>query len=209
MGQKTEDLDDVYGATTPEESRAAYNSWARDYEADCLGKGFWLPFMAAAMYARHTGVAGGDVLDAGCGTGLLGRALSMLGYGPVTGCDLSPEMLSLADETGAYAHLVEANMGEGLPFDDAAFGGFTCSGSFGPGHAPPETLRHLARVTCTGGIGVFNLVDATCEEQGFPAMIAALEKEGIWRVEEQSPVHRAFLLAEPDVLVRLYAVRIL
>ncbi|MDX1785897.1 MAG: class I SAM-dependent methyltransferase, partial [Roseovarius sp.] len=87
------------------------------------------------------------------------------------------------------------------------FTGFTCIGSFGPGHAPPESLEHLARVTCPGGIGVFNVVSATCEEQGFPQKINALVQDGILHVEERSRPFRAYLLAEPELIVRIYAVR--
>ena len=79
---------------------------------------------------------------------------------------------------GGYAFadtfLVEADMGEGLPFENDAFVGFTCLGAFGPGHAPPESLIHLSRVTRSGGIGVFNLLDATWIEQGFQSVLESL-----------------------------------
>jgi len=207
MTRKSEDLDAVYGATTPEASRRLYDDWSGSYDAENLAKGFWLPIVAAGVFARHMGRTQGPVLDAGCGTGLVGQSLDLMGYGPITGCDLSPEMIRMAAGTGAYAGFTEADMGAGLPFDDAAFTGFTCIGSFGPGHAPPESLEHLARVTCPGGIGVFNVVSATCEEQGFPQKINALVQDGILHVEERSRPFRAYLLAEPELIVRIYAVR--
>lgn len=207
MAHKPEDLDAVYGATTPEASRRIYDDWSGSYDAENLAKGFWLPIVAAGVFARHMGRAEGPVLDAGCGTGLVGQSLDLMGYGPITGCDLSPEMIRMAGRTGAYADFAEANMGAGLPFDDAAFTGFTCIGAFGPGHAPPESLEHLARVTCPGGIGVFNVVEATSEEQGFGRMIKALEERGLLRLEERSRPFRAYLLAEPELIVRIYAVR--
>ena len=98
-------------------------------------------------------------------------------------------------------------MGAGLPFDDGHFAGFTCFGSFGPGDAPPDSLEHLARVTRKGGVGVFNVVEATYEEQGFPALIYRLCADGVWQVEESTAPLRAYLLAEADLLVRCYAVR--
>ncbi|QIE46985.1 class I SAM-dependent methyltransferase [Pseudohalocynthiibacter aestuariivivens] len=207
MAQNTEDLDAVYGATTPEASRRLYDDWSDSYDAENLAKGFWLPIVAAGVYARHMGRAEGAVLDAGCGTGLVGQSLSLMGYGPITGCDLSPEMIRMAEGTGAYAGFAEADMGAGLPFDDAAFTGFTCIGSFGPGHAPPESLEHLMRVTCPGGIGVFNVIEATYKEQGFGQMIKSLEERGLLRVEERSRPFRAYLLAEPELITRIYAVR--
>lgn len=207
-GQKSDDLDDVYGAKTPEAARQLYDDWSRSYDADNLRKGFRLPSLAAGMLARHLGsVTPGPILDAGCGTGLVGETLAILGYGPITGCDLSPEMIAAARRTGVYADFTVANMATRLPFDDNAFAAFTCIGSFGPGHAPPESLRELARVICPGGIGVFNLLTATWEEQGFPAVIDGLKAAGAWEEVEVSAPFRPYLLAEPELWSRLYVMR--
>ncbi len=204
--QKTEDLGDVYGADTPEASRRIYDDWSQSYDAENLAKGFRLPAVAAGFLARHLGTTEGPILDAGCGTGLVGETLAILGYSPITGCDLSPGMLAAAEGTGAYAALDVANLTD-LPYADDAFAAFACIGSFGPGHAPPESLRELARVTRPGGVGVFNLLDATFEEQGFPPVMAALAAEGRWTRIETSPSFRPYLLSEPDLWSRLYAVR--
>ncbi|WP_135506893.1 class I SAM-dependent DNA methyltransferase [Roseovarius aestuariivivens] len=204
----TKDLDDVYGAKTPQESRTIYNAWSSSYDADCLSQGFRLPSLAAGLLARHLGATDGMVLDACCGTGLVGETLRLLGYDRITGCDLSPDMLALAEKTGAYARLEEADTSVGLPFDDDAFAGFVCVGAFGPGHAPPVTLEHLARVTRPGGIGVFNLLDGSFEAQGFPPVMDRLAKSGAWEVIATTPSFRPFLLAEPELLSTAYVVQI-
>ncbi|MFN3209566.1 MAG: class I SAM-dependent DNA methyltransferase [Roseovarius sp.] len=205
---KTQDLDDVYGAKSPTESRAIYDKWSTSYDADCLSMGFRLPGLGAALLGRYLGAADVPILDACCGTGLVGETLRLMGYGQVTGCDLSPEMLALARATGAYVRLEEADTSVGLPFDDDAFGGFVCVGAFGPGHAPPVTLEHLARVTRPGGIGVFNLLDATFEDQGFPPVLDKLAASGTWEVIHTTPPFRPFLLAEPELLSTGYVVRL-
>ena len=202
-------LDRVYGAETPEQSQAAYDQWSASYDADNLAKGFRLPGLGAGMLARHLGVTEGPVLDAGCGTGLVGESLATLGYGPIIGCDLSSEMIAAARKTGVYAGFEQANMAEALPFDDGSFAGFTCIGSFGPGHAPPESLRELARVTRPGGVGVFNLLTASWEAQGFPQEIEDLKAAGAWEEIEISRAFRPYLLAEPDLWSRLHVMRML
>ncbi|MEQ8254918.1 MULTISPECIES: class I SAM-dependent DNA methyltransferase [Roseovarius] len=202
-----QDLDDVYGAKTPEESRAIYDNWSTGYDADCLSQGFRLPGLGAALLGRYLGETDAPVLDACCGTGLVGETLRLMEYGRVVGCDLSPDMLKFADRTGAYEQLEVADTGVGLPFDDDAFAGFVCVGAFGPGHAPPVTLEHLARVTRPGGIGVFNLLDATYEEQGFPPVLDKLAASGAWEVIYTTPSFRPFLLAEPELLSTGYVVR--
>jgi SAM-dependent methyltransferase len=203
----TDDLDDVYGAKSPEESRAIYDKWSTGYDADCLSMGFRLPGLGAGLLGRFLGDADAPVLDACCGTGLVGETLRLLGYRRIAGCDLSPEMLAVARETGAYERLEEADTGVGLPFDDDGFAGFVCVGAFGPGHAPPVTLEHLARVTRPGGIGVFNLLDATWEEQGFPAVLKKLAASGAWEVIHTTPSFRPFLLAEAELWSTGYVVR--
>lgn len=206
---KTEELDDVYGAKSPEETRAIYNQWSGSYDADNLSRGFRLPSLGAGLLARHLGAADGPILDAGCGTGLAGETLRLLGYAPIIGCDLSTEMMGAAERTGAYQDCVQADLGRGLPFDDDRFSGFICVGSFGPGHAPPVSLEHLARVTRPGGFGVFNLLEAHYQGQGFPAVIEGLTQSAAWRVVRVSEPFLPFLLAEPDLWSRLYVVEII
>lgn len=208
MASQTENLDDVYGAKTPGEARALYDKWSREYDADCLSRGFRLPGLGAALLGRYLGAADGPVLDACCGTGLVGETLRILGYDALTGCDLSAEMLAQAAKTRAYTRLEEADTSVGLPFEDNEFAGFVCVGAFGPGHAPPVTLEHLARVTRPGGVGVFNLLDATQAEQGFPAVMDKLTESGAWEVIARTPPFLPFLLAEPDLWSTAYVVRL-
>ena len=205
----TEDLDDVYGAKSPEESRAIYDRWSSSYDVDNLSRGFRLPALGAGLLARYLGAARGPILDAGCGTGLVGETLHLMGYAHLVGCDLSAEMIAEARQRGVYQSFAEADMGASLPFADGEFEGFVCVGSFGPGHAPPSTLTHLARVTRAGGIGVFNLLDATYEEQGFPDVMQGLVSEGSWDVIHTTPPFLPFLLAEPDLWSRAYVVRMI
>ena len=185
-----------------------YDRWSSRYDADTLERGFRLPFLGAALLARNIGPDGGPILDAACGTGLVGETLALLGLGPVTGCDLSPEMMAVAGKTGAYAGFERADLGAGLPFADGAFAGFVCVGAFGPGHAPPAALHHLARVTRPGGVGVFNLIEATRDAQGFAQVFDALGGAGTWEVVHETPPFLPFLLAEPDLWSRAYVVRI-
>jgi len=206
-GQASDDLSDVYGAKTPEDARRIYDDWSQSYDADNLKKGFRLPSLGAAMLARHLGPSEGPILDAACGTGLVGETLAVLGYETITGCDLSERMVAAAKRTGVYTVLETANMAESLPFETDSFAAFTCIGAFGPGHAPPESLHELARVTRPGGIGVFNLISATWEEQGFPAVIDALTDAGRWEQVQISAPFRPYLLGEPGLWSRLHVMR--
>jgi len=70
-------------------------------------------------------------------------------------------------------------------------------------------LRHLARVTRPGGQGVFNLIEATRQEQGFPEVMDELTRRGEWEVVQSTQPFAPFLLSEPELLTRAHVVRIL
>lgn len=209
MPLKTEDLRDVYAAESPDEIRAIYESWASAYDHENLANGYRLPGLAVSFLARHLPADAGPVLDAGCGTGLVGEALSQLGYRGTVGVDISPAMLAASRVLGVYARLYQQVLGTAIPEADGAFAGFVCTGSFGPGHAPPESLHELVRVVRPGGIAVFNVVENTYVDQGFPAVMEGLTEAGRWRERERSGPFRPFLLSEPELLTRIFVFEVL
>ncbi len=208
MSLKTDDLDAVYGAKSPEETRAIYDDWAANYDTELMAKGYWLPMLAAGLVARYV-AAEEPVLDAGCGTGLIGVTLGALGHRRIAGLDLAEGMVATAERLGVYERLYTHRLGTPIPEPDGAFGAVVSTGSFGPGHAPPESLEEFARVVRPGGHVIFNVVEASWEEQGFPAVIDRLAAAGRWRERERSAPVRAFLLAEPELMVRFFVYEVL
>jgi predicted TPR repeat methyltransferase len=100
--------------------------------------------------------AAARVLDLGCGTGLSGLALKPFARA-ITGVDLSPRMLALAEATGAYARLVEAGLPEWLTGEPPA----SCDIAFAADvmiylGAPAPVFAELARVLRPGGFGAFS-----------------------------------------------------
>ncbi len=62
----------------------------------------------------------GSVLDLGCGNGRMLHELDKLGFSPLSGCDVSPKMIELAQKVFPKADL-KVNTGSILPFDDNSF----------------------------------------------------------------------------------------
>ncbi len=172
----------VYDAKAPAEVAALYDGWAETYDAEMARAGYRHPAIGLALLARHGGL--GPVLDAGCGTGLLGDWLGIIGYGPVTGIDLSEGMLARARAKGTYAALHIAALGSPLPFEDAAFAATICTGVFTTGHVGPEGLAELVRVTRPGGALVLT-VKTTLWTGGFEAAIRAIP--GLMLAEVTAP----------------------
>ena len=202
-------LKEVFRDKSVSETRELYDDWASSYERENIGKGYRSPWMGAAMMARHLPVGQGPVLDAGCGTGLVGEALGVLGYGPVIGCDLSQGMLDHAAGRGAYADLVTQDMTQRFRWNDGHFAGFICIGCFAPAHAPADSLREMVRVTKPGGVGVFSLLDVNLDARPFGQVIRSLTESGSWRIIEKTRAFRPYVIDEPDLATNLFVVEVL
>lgn len=114
----------------------------------------------AAKLVRFAGVkAGQNVLDVGCGTGVVAITARRLGA-RVTGLDLTPELLARAKENSSVPGFEDITWREGdvemLPYDDAAFD--VVLSQFGHMFAPrPEVaLKEMLRVLRPGGTVAFS-----------------------------------------------------
>lgn len=180
-------LGQVYSAKKPEEVAALYDRWADTYDAEMAANGYRHPSIALALLARHLPRGAAPVLDAGCGTGLVGEWLGIVGYPEVEGLDLSTGMLERARAKGAYARLHNLALGQPLPFADGHFAGIVSAGVFTTGHVGAEGLDELIRICRPGGAIVLT-VKNTLWDDGFAARIAELEAEGVVsRAEETEP----------------------
>jgi len=197
----------VYAAKDLAELASGYADWADTYDAETAAAGYRLPILCAAFFARHVAKGDGPVLDAGCGTGLVGDCLAVLGFSGIVGIDLSAPMLARAARRGAYAALHRMVLGEHLDFPDAHFSAVIASGVFTEGHAPASSFLELIRVTRPGGKLVFSVRADIFDSHGFRERQAALEAEGRWRLCEATDKFRSFTIGEPDVFGRIFVYR--
>ena len=87
-----------YGVRNLEEQQAAYDQWAEAYEPDLCAMGYRIPTILSTVFTHFVSPGAVPILDAGCGGGIQAEAIAMLGYGPITGIDLSEGMLKVAQE---------------------------------------------------------------------------------------------------------------
>lgn len=111
---------------------------------------------AVGRYVR----AGDRVLDLGCGTGELARALVGRGL-DVAGCDISPEMLRRAARyPGRCVGWVQLEPGwRTLPFGTAAFDAVIAASVLEYVTEPAAVLRECARVLRPGGVVLYTVPD--------------------------------------------------
>jgi len=187
--EKNPKLARVYSAANDAERRAAYNSWANEYDADVLSFGIRLPFVGAATFARFVSVGAAPVLDAACGTGMQTESLALAGFGPFHGIDISDGMLEVAESKNIYTSLQQMTLGKPLDFEDAVFPVTYCVGALTPGHAPASSFDELIRVTKIGGKLIFSLrVDSGDEQQKYiDALAQHVENKKITREFSSQP----------------------
>jgi SAM-dependent methyltransferase len=208
MSATTDTLEHVYNAEGAQAIRESYETWAAGYDADNIGNGFRLPSIGAAFASRYVSPGAGAILDAGCGTGLVGEALAILGYKDIVGLDISPAMIKHAEMLQTYSRLYEHDLGQPIPESDNSFEAVTCFGSLGPGHAPASCLDEFVRVTRPGGHVIFNVRPDTYVEQGLLAKISDLIAGRTVREVEQSPDFRPYLLAEPELGAKIFVLEV-
>lgn len=174
------------GPTAPDEVRRRYDDWASDYDATLAGWGYEAPAVAARLLLDRLDPS--RLLDAGCGTGLVGAALHAAGHrGHVTGGDLSAASLAVARSRGVYTELLPLDLHAPLPFGDGDFDGATCVGVLTYVPDTEAIWRELARVVRPGGLVVCTQRADVWEERSCDRVLGALERDGTWTARLLTP----------------------
>ncbi|KAF2845617.1 S-adenosyl-L-methionine-dependent methyltransferase [Plenodomus tracheiphilus IPT5] len=185
-----------YGNLDIDAMTKLYDEWASTYDKDVIeGEEYKAPPLIAQTILKNlspsdkipspTGSSGDaiispsvKILDAGCGTGLVGVYLAQLGAKHVDGIDLSPGMLTLARKTGAYNRLEPADLTNPIQAETGSYDVVSCVGTFTAGHVGPQCLDELVRVTRVGGLVVATVLDEIWKPLGFEERVKGLKEQG-------------------------------
>jgi predicted TPR repeat methyltransferase len=198
----------IYSATGNEDLAKRYDTWAEEYDDDVLRFGYKIPALIAGLTGRYQLAGEQPVLDAGAGTGIIGEIHAELRYINVHALDLSAGMLAVAERKGVYAGLRQMALGEHLDYTDGQFACVIASGVLSLGHAPPESLDEMTRVTQSGGSVIFSVRVDAYVEQGFKAKMDELESAGRWTATEKTQPFMTLPLAEPDLKHQVFAFKV-
>jgi ubiquinone/menaquinone biosynthesis C-methylase UbiE len=128
------------------DNRTYYDAFSKDYERHRhAGYHAFVDDMEAEIARPY--VQGREVLDAGCGTGLISERLGRLAR-RVVGCDLSAEMLGHARARGF--EVVQGDL-RWLPFPDECFDSVVCFKVLAHLRNPSRVVEELGRVVKPGG----------------------------------------------------------
>lgn len=185
MGSRAEIHDRVLAAGTVGELMQAYQDWAAEYDHDLTKEwGYRAPADVAELVAASVTDRQGRVLDAGCGTGLVGLMLKDKGFAHIDGADYSQGMLDQAADKQVYENLVQIDLNSRTDIPDDSYDVVTCVGTFTSAHVRPEALSELVRVARAGGLVCFTVRDSYWDETQFARTVLDLELAGRARIRE-------------------------
>jgi predicted TPR repeat methyltransferase len=118
-----------------------------------------IPRQIAQILAAHQGddESKWEVLDLGCGTGLVGEALAPFSRG-IVGVDLSPGMLEKARERGCYTRVENADIVEMMRRERAStYDVVTAADVFIYVGKLDDAVREIARIIRPGGLIAFSV----------------------------------------------------
>ncbi|MGH1488094.1 MAG: class I SAM-dependent DNA methyltransferase [Acidimicrobiales bacterium] len=190
----------VHGALSldgdAEKLRRYYDTWAPTFDADVGADQYDLPDQMALLLAQVVGQDRGEpiegltidpgppepeILDVGCGTGLVGARFAEAGYRTIDGIDLSPAMTELAAARGCYRELRSGVDINEPPAEDLIdrYDIVVAGGVFTLGHVPPSALRAVAKMTRPGGLAVISTRLRYYDETDYQAESDRLEAAGV------------------------------
>ena len=159
-----------------------YEEWAQNYDSDndhLLGT-VSQP-QCVKLVAKELEDKNAEMIDIGCGTGLVGEHFKAFGFKNFDGIDISEKMLEIA-KTRGYRKLLLGSLNKDLPIYNNTYDVTFCVGVFTHGHVKSDRVSELLRITKPGGLICFTVNEGVYEEYGFKTTIYQYEKEKKWDV---------------------------
>ena len=144
------DYTDSFNNITEVES--TYESWAAYYDKEHEENGWKILLNDVAYAIRAQLPDDAEVLDVGCGTGLLGTELSSFGLKNLSGIDISKTSLDMSRNLNIYKTLQQEELGKAIDFADNSFDALVSSGVFTRKQVPLNAFDELLRILRPDGV---------------------------------------------------------
>jgi predicted TPR repeat methyltransferase len=147
---------DAPGRTPATHLLSLYETRSRFWDAE---KSYFAPVLVAEAFRRHAPPAPPDVLDIGCGTGLMGAAVRGQAA-TLDGVDLSAAMLEKAAAKKLYDHLFQADLVSFMAGHEGAYDAILGAATLIHFGDLKPLLQAASRCLRDGGLLVFTLFHA-------------------------------------------------
>jgi len=175
----------IYKLKTTEEVMKYYDEWGKKnkYDKDMQDWDYTGPRETVAIFKKYALKKDIKILDAGCGTGLVGVELKKFNYTNIEGVDLSQKLLDLVPK-GYYNKLTRADLNKPINATDSFYDAVMCVGTFTYGHVKPPALDEFVRIVKDKGLICFTINEGIYKEYGFDKKIKTLSDNKSWKIKD-------------------------
>ena len=175
----------IYKLKAGKEVEDYYDEWTVEnkYDKDMVDWKYSGPQETVILFKKYNSKKEIKILDAGCGTGLVGVELKKNGYLNLDGADFSQKMLDLVPKN-IYENLFKIDLNQKVNIADDTYQGITCVGTFTFGHVNPPALDEMIRICKNESLICFTINIGIYEEYGFDKKIKELEDNNSWKIIE-------------------------
>lgn len=173
----------IYKLKSKEKVLDYYIDWTKEgqFNKDMIAWNYQAPQNTVKLFDQYTKNKDIKILDAGCGSGLVGLELQKYDYTNITGADFSQEMLNLIPDN-IYKNLELIDLNEKLKYEDNFYDAITCVGTFTYGHVKAHALDEMLRVTKKNGLICFTINEGIYLEYQFDKKMAQLSNDQFWKI---------------------------
>ena len=173
----------IYKLNSKEKVLEYYDNWTKNskFNQDMVNWKYLAPINSIKLFKQYALNKHIKILDAGCGSGLVGIELNKEGYFNIDGVDFSQSMLDLIPPQ-IYKSIELVDLNEPLNFKDDSFDAIICVGTFTYGHVKAHALDEFIRVTKKNGYICFTVNEGIYKEYKFDKKIEELSNNNLWKV---------------------------
>ena len=185
-----------------ESSEQHYNQWSENYDNELIDElGYLGPKIAAEAFAEMVEDKQAEIIDFGCGTGLVGIQLQRLEFTVIDGLDIAQGMLDKAKDKNIYRNLTQADLTQLLSIEDNFYDAGLCVGSMGAGHVEAEHLTEMLRVIKPEGVLIIFMNEGFYRDNRFDQRLAKHESEGRWHITKSQQINYMQSVERPGRLI--------
>ena len=145
-----------------------------------------------------------EVIDMGCGTGLVGDELFRVGgWKNIVGVDASRAMMDKAVEKGSYKETLELWLGKPETFPETLknrFSLLTCCAVLAEGHCDKKLFDEMIMATKgRGSFVIFSTRDQYLTDYGYQTRMDELEADGTWKLVKNILIPKYDKLGEQNL----------
>ena len=173
----------IYRLTSKKKIIEYYDKWVikNKYNKDMIDWNYVAPKNSVDLFCKYAVSKKIKILDAGCGTGLVGIELIKKNFSNIIGVDFSTSMLELVPKN-LYKFLDIVDLNKSLDFKNKSFDAVICVGTFTYGHVRADALNEFTRIVKKKGLICFTVNEGIYIKYKFDNKINELSKNKIWKV---------------------------